>query len=394
MAKKTVIEALKKSPMFQLSLSSKELFHSNFLYWIWNISPALFKDIINELLGHNSSKTWPDKYSVKREYNNYDLCVVDSIDTVKLVIENKVKSIPNLKQLKAYKNYEDGKKNNDVEYLLLSLTDDFPEKQEITKEWSFANYRRLSEVIRELISGKYSSKLDAYQKSIFRDYCTFIDCLHQIQSEWRINEFTPYRIESDDYKELRINDLKEKIRFSKMCVMLGAIIEQELKKTVDYNTERAHIFGENNKDNIGQIFINSGMTRSQGLLEIKILVKSAVALVIQIQGNQYRHCIEFALSKSYKDDKKNWEKYSVDQSTGWYIRSHIDKNQAPFIAFKNSKLPLEIRPCPSRKGKGDGYNKYGNEFLYQSIIIPEGTLVGEIFNMVIYDCKRIFEHIS
>ena len=109
MAKKTVIEALKKSPMFQLSLSSKELFHSNFLYWIWNISPALFKDIINELLGHNSSKTWPDKYSVKREYNNYDLCVVDSIDTVKLVIENKVKSIPNLKQLKAYKNYEDGK---------------------------------------------------------------------------------------------------------------------------------------------------------------------------------------------------------------------------------------------------------------------------------------------
>lgn len=65
MAKKTVIEALKKSPMFQLSLSSKELFHSNFLYWIWNISPALFKDIINELLGHNSSKTWPDKYSVK-----------------------------------------------------------------------------------------------------------------------------------------------------------------------------------------------------------------------------------------------------------------------------------------------------------------------------------------
>ena len=297
-------------------------------------------------------------------------------------------------ELKAYKNYEDGKKNNDVEYLLLSLTDDFPEKQEITKEWSFANYRRLSEVIRELISGKYSSKLDAYQKSIFRDYCTFIDCLHQIQSEWRINEFTPYRIESDDYKELRINDLKEKIRFSKMCVMLGAIIEQELKKTVDYNTERAHIFGDNNKDNIGQIFINSGMTRSQGLLEIKILVKSAVALVIQIQGNQYRHCIEFALSKSYKDDKKNWEKYSVDQSTGWYIRSHIDKNQAPFIAFKNSKLPLEIRPCPSRKGKGDGYNKYGNEFLYQSIIIPEGTLVGEIFNMVIYDCKRIFEHIS
>ena len=124
MAKKTVIEALKKSPMFQLSLSSKELFHSNFLYWIWNISPALFKDIINELLGHNSSKTWPDKYSVKREYNNYDLCVVDSIDTVKLVIENKVKSIPNLKQLKAYKNYEDGKKNNDVEYLLLSLTDE------------------------------------------------------------------------------------------------------------------------------------------------------------------------------------------------------------------------------------------------------------------------------
>ena len=28
------IEILKTSPMFNLSLSSKELFHSNFLYWL------------------------------------------------------------------------------------------------------------------------------------------------------------------------------------------------------------------------------------------------------------------------------------------------------------------------------------------------------------------------
>ena len=47
------IKYLKTSPMFNLSLSSKELFHSNFLYWIWKADQKTFKSIINKLIGEN-----------------------------------------------------------------------------------------------------------------------------------------------------------------------------------------------------------------------------------------------------------------------------------------------------------------------------------------------------
>lgn len=40
---KSIVSELEESPMFQLSLSSKELFHSNFLYWIWKFKAAAFK---------------------------------------------------------------------------------------------------------------------------------------------------------------------------------------------------------------------------------------------------------------------------------------------------------------------------------------------------------------
>lgn len=44
------IEKLKISPLFNLSLSSKELFHSNFLYWIGRTYPSEFGGIFSKYL--------------------------------------------------------------------------------------------------------------------------------------------------------------------------------------------------------------------------------------------------------------------------------------------------------------------------------------------------------
>ena len=106
---------LDKSPMFKLSLSSKELFHSNFLEWLSVVSPDKFKDLINKMAG--CTITWPAVWRVKREYNNFDLCIVaydqyddptdEGIDDdpdfrILVVVENKVKSIPYKEQLDRY----------------------------------------------------------------------------------------------------------------------------------------------------------------------------------------------------------------------------------------------------------------------------------------------------
>ena len=113
-----------KSPMFQLSLGSKELFHSNFLFWIWQVSPEMFRYLIQQLFEKSGCPVdfseWGERFEVKRESNNYDLCVLAD-NSVKLVIENKVKSIPNKEQLDGYWN-----ETTNAKHLLLSLSTNFP----------------------------------------------------------------------------------------------------------------------------------------------------------------------------------------------------------------------------------------------------------------------------
>ena len=109
---------LKTSAMFKLSLSSKELFHSNFLEWLSNVDQEAFKGLILDMAGIEEDYEWPKVWRVKREYNNFDLCVVaydqysedtenEKVDDdedfrILFVIENKVKSIPYKEQLERY----------------------------------------------------------------------------------------------------------------------------------------------------------------------------------------------------------------------------------------------------------------------------------------------------
>ena len=117
---------LKTSPMFKLSLSSKELFHSNFLEWLSNVDQGAFKRLILDMAGIEVDYVWPEVWRVRREYNNFDLCIVaydqygknedEKIDDdddfrILFVIENKVKSIPYKEQLERY-TWEAEAKNN------------------------------------------------------------------------------------------------------------------------------------------------------------------------------------------------------------------------------------------------------------------------------------------
>ena len=77
--------SLKSNPIFQLSLASKELFHSNFLYWLSqddNLRPY-FEYVISSLCDNKIKwkETFggdgPGKYNyvVLREFKNFDLCI-------------------------------------------------------------------------------------------------------------------------------------------------------------------------------------------------------------------------------------------------------------------------------------------------------------------------------
>ena len=46
----STLDEIGKLPIFKLSLGSKELFHSNFLEFLWEHNHACFVGMINELL--------------------------------------------------------------------------------------------------------------------------------------------------------------------------------------------------------------------------------------------------------------------------------------------------------------------------------------------------------
>lgn len=94
------IEYIKKSPIFAMSLCSKELFHSNFWAWLMEQDEAFIEiffknDNGKQLVGIGREDGHRDiTVYRKNDRSNHD----EKSDVY--VIENKLKSIPTEKQLK------------------------------------------------------------------------------------------------------------------------------------------------------------------------------------------------------------------------------------------------------------------------------------------------------
>ena len=134
------IDDLNTSPMFNLSLSSKELFHSNFLAWLGNNSDTreFFVEVIN-LLVEDLNLQYSGGWTVMREDKHFDLCIREDTKKGKgkgkylLIIENKVKSIPLKRQLDEYVKKDVRWKDGQKKYLLLTLTEKFAHRTKIDK---------------------------------------------------------------------------------------------------------------------------------------------------------------------------------------------------------------------------------------------------------------------
>lgn len=119
--KNSFVKQLKGNAIFQMSLSSKELFHSNFLAWLAEDENT--RDIFNQIMRNwLNDPTWKfdeNQMMIKREYKNFDFCICEKISLKKndardeqeeeyipgsiiFVLENKFKSIPYKEQLQKY----------------------------------------------------------------------------------------------------------------------------------------------------------------------------------------------------------------------------------------------------------------------------------------------------
>ena len=116
---KTLVQELQENPMFKFSMSSLELFHSNFLEWLFNQNPSAF------LICFGIDVETDKEYTIQREYTLgsdkvndkkkkwiTDIAVFakengkDEKELV-LIIENKIKSLPSKGQLEAQSKWAD-----------------------------------------------------------------------------------------------------------------------------------------------------------------------------------------------------------------------------------------------------------------------------------------------
>lgn len=331
---------IEKSPMFQLSLGSKELFHTNFLYWLSKAEPNAFWRIMGKF-GINAD----DKGSlvVKREWEHFDLSIVhvtnkqknrkdgerEIVDNIVAVIENKVKSIPRIKQLENYnKEIEKVNKDNECKKILLALID--PGFDHNNEGWSCFTYEKYRGFIEDCLTIIEND----YDRCIFEDYYNMIDTLISFKDEWLREDFSSMKyldIFKDssvkDYIDLRINDLRHKIIFSKMFSSLEVnLIDDKLEPRIGTTED---IFKKNNIP----LTIGYGMTNATGLIEAKVKINADYLLGIQVQGYQYRHFIEFSNSSCVKE----FIRKELQDKFGQNHKEEFDISNKKICSYKNSE---------------------------------------------------------
>ena len=387
---KIIINELKelyKNPMFRISLGSKELFHSNFLAFLWDCDEQAFLNMIYHLLPEGkkinvSELLGKEGLTIYREKENLDLCIChteNNKDCIDIIIENKVKSIPYIEQLDEYRQTAAKHQDKDstaVTYILLTLATEFPNKEAIAKDWKIITYDQLVKALQQYY---HKNNMEPRLQQYVADYTDFIDKLSALQIVDKFNDepfHNPAIIEA--YHKTKLSDLYLKQRGSYfICLLLNKITEAQnnnrLGKIEVKWGAKSQASGKNVVDNSKNaiIYLASGMNRGKSTITIHIYPKQCTSsYALQIEGNQYRHM--FIQSGLIAKRSTKVEQYL---------------NTMPF--FAQDQLPKLLQK--DWQGRGD-FNQYQPDCLYKYVTF-EKTTGGQMLDIVVEDIIKVLAYL-
>ena len=244
---KDAIKELKNSPTFALTLCAKELAHSNFWAWLINVEDQItgmhpFVDVFIDKF--NSSNC--NFIKVEREKGNRDLTIYYScndnaavddngysynIDAYCVVVENKLKSVPTIEQLRGYEEKlvddekeavkHNKKKRSRVHWDCIRFTRGLltgieKDAVDLTGEnWDFVSYTEIAKRIQDINNKVNISKHD---KSIITEYCKDIDNIAFVLNETLKDKNGLYVWDPNpelEQQEIRLGDIYLKILASR-----------------------------------------------------------------------------------------------------------------------------------------------------------------------------------
>lgn len=374
MEKEIIKSVLLSSPLFHLSLSSKELFHSNFLGWLGEWHPDFFLAVFREM---GCVLNCPaDGFILKREYENFDLCVLAPDGRIVFILENKVKSLPRIEQLKEYEEKAIRKQNTLPEDLmLLSLATEFPNKEAIEQSsWKIRQYHQLSEAMQR---HRVLLAAHPYAAGLVDDYCLVIEHLHLLAQGWLPAPSEPFLLPQEEKafcQELRLGDLQDKIRYSQLFEELNRLLREEYRVVEGLDVDAI----KRDTDYHRTVYTNYGFTHGQGLLEVKMKFNEDFVLLIQLQGDKYCHCIEWITDRPIANVHEAWEWTCALKDP---VPVFLQTDELPAV-FPSVCLDESASVRKRKDARNRNFNKYGNNFLYQYRKIKDEATVSEVLRAI------------
>jgi hypothetical protein len=399
-----IIKRLKSNYLFQASLGSKELFHSNLLAWILEQRNTkgefeVLRIFVNEFLKDEMPIiTNPEEIIIAREEKKIDLIIKwrNGENFNYVFIENKLKSIPTITQLTEYddvvKFYSKGIAMLKIEGELSELKRRTQNKKFLltptisnldTKDWNKITYK--DDIIPFLIKIKefeFEDSEKAQIRSVIEKYIQFLNDLLEVLNHFNIDFGNVEKFKQRKYDfyfpenysiltNLRLHDFVLKLAHS----YLQNIISNELEKL-----------------NLKENRLDSAFSNSTGITTVDFRIgKSKFFLGLQLQGLQLRY---FLLAEKSKKDENIQLAKKLFESKLWF---HDIETGLPLEGNGRSKK-IKALGMTDNEGKPKVFCEYSDGvflYFYKDLAKNEnGYSINELIELIMLSIKRIMDNES
>jgi len=417
-----IIKKLKDNFLFHASLGSKELFHSNLLAWILEQRNSKGEFEALRIFIKTVAKldvgiiTDDNKPIITREENKIDLTIKwkEGNDWNLIFIENKMKSIPTLEQLKEYdKKIDklqdtttiDGLKRKVLGKILLTPFESTIKQSETKIPWQNTTYAEhvipFLQIIKDfecanseqtnikLVIEKYISFLSAQNEIIrflnlddlkkFQNRCYDFYSKHAVENEDESEELNEENESKEkhfmtDIRSLRLHDLVLKLAHQKISQLIEDQISTNFKNLIVSDYEE---FTKGSK----KIFVDHSFSRGTGISTVSILINKNQAVSLQLQGDSLKYFAALHGTESSKniDFAKQLEKNKI-----WFY--DLNGELLSGKGWKNKDV-LKINDSTA-------FNSYGPNFIYLNKNVSEYNIkpISELVGLICCEVKRVLDN--
>ena len=396
-----IIKNLKENVLFNASLGSKELFHSNLLAWFleqknnsveFEALRLFIKEVAKLDVGIITEENNP---IITREENKIDLTIKwkQDKDWNLIFIENKMKSIPTSEQLKEYdkktEKLHDTTKRNGLKRKIIKKFLLTPYKSDVnsdSNDWQNITYQE--DIIPFLESIKELSYANEDIKYAIGKYISFLTTQNQLLLWFNFNNTEDFKLrnydfytseEMDKVRNLRLHDLILKLAHEK----IGALIKNILNND---SSNQYRISEKHPKDEFksGNIYITNGFSRSTGITDIKICIDKNQVIGLQLQGNSLRYLTEVFGKNKLKVQNKQFA-YNIIKDKLWF---HNENGKLLSGKGRNKELVIS--------NSGEVFNSYGLNFIYLNLDVSSyaNNSTISLVEFIVNEIKRVIENID